>query len=198
MSWLIVGLGNPGSRYAGTPHNLGFDVVDVLVGRHGLQWTDQKRFKCVAAAGSLEEDKIFLLKPMTYMNVSGEAVQPFAAYFKVPTERIVVVCDDVALPWGKIRLRERGSAGGHNGLKDLIGRLGSEAFPRLRIGCAPIRKPRDMSSYVLSPMWGEARELADHAVEAAADCIEEVLEKGCAKAMSRWNAWSADPKPEKG
>ena len=189
--WLFVGLGNPGSRYDRTPHNLGFDVVDLLVERHGLAWQDTRRFKCVAAAGSFQGEKIFFMKPMTYMNISGDAAQPFADYYKIPNENILAITDDVNLPWGKIRLRAKGSAGGHNGLKSLIQRLGGDDFPRLRLGCQPEGPSGDMKSYVLSPVWGDAAELAPIVREKAADCIESILEDGFSKTMAVYNGWDA-------
>lgn len=187
--WLIVGLGNPGSKYARTPHNLGFDCVDGLVRRHKLDWQDARRFQGVMAAGSFNGEKLYFLKPMTYMNLSGASVQPCADYYKIPPENVLAICDDINLPWGKIRLRPSGSHGGHNGLRDLIARLGTENFPRLRIGCAPMRPPRDMAEYVLSPAWGEAAEIAPLALGAAEDAVESILRDGLPKAMSLFNAW---------
>lgn len=189
--WLIAGLGNPGSKYDNTPHNLGFETVDFLASRHGLAWQDARKFTCFAAAGSYEGDKLFLVKPMTYMNLSGNAVQSFAAYYKIAPQNIIVVCDDVALPWGKIRLRERGSHGGHNGLRDVQAKLASDEYMRLRIGCEPRTRRGDLAAYVLGKMTKAEREVADLAIAASADCIETVLQDGAPKAMSRWNGWSA-------
>ncbi len=191
--WLIVGLGNPGPKYDRTPHNLGFEVVDELVRRHGLSWQDARRFQSVMAAGAFKGEKLYFQKPLTYMNVSGNAIQPVAAYYKIEPENILVVCDDVNLPHGRIRLRMNGSHGGHNGLRDLISRLGTPNFARLRIGCQPNHPVGDLAGYVLAPMRGERRETAVFSVGAAADCIESVLADGPEKAMSVWNAWSADP-----
>jgi PTH1 family peptidyl-tRNA hydrolase len=188
--WLIVGLGNPGPKYNRTPHNLGFDTVDLLAQRHELRWTEQARFKSYVAAGSTMGIKIFLMKPITYMNLSGEAVQPFAAFYKIPPEKIVVICDDVNLPFGKIRLRERGTHGGHNGLRSIGERLATDDYPRLRIGCAPLFPAKDLAGYVLSPMAGDAWETSRLAVEVASDCLESVLSEGPSKAMSLYNSWS--------
>jgi len=187
--WLIAGLGNPGSKYENTPHNLGFECVDEFVRRHRLSWQDARRFQGVAAAGSHGGEQVYLLKPTTFMNLSGGSIQPFAAYYQIPVENIIVVCDEVQLPYGRIRLRMDGSHGGHNGLRDIVQRLGGTNFPRLRIGCQAPHPVADMADYVLGPLRGEKRELATLAVGAAADCIESVLADGPQKAMSVWNAW---------
>ncbi|MEQ8819102.1 MAG: aminoacyl-tRNA hydrolase [Sumerlaeia bacterium] len=192
--WLICGLGNPGSKYERTPHNLGFDVVDVLARRHGLEWEDAKKFKARLAVANFQGEKVVLMKPMTFMNVSGEAVRPFCDYYDVAPDRVVAVCDDIALPYGKIRLRAKGSHGSHNGLRSLIQHLKTQDFPRLRIGCQPPRPVNSMADYVLSPMWGEGKELGPLSVEVSADCLEEILASGLDKAMAIFNAWSPEPK----
>lgn len=194
--WLIVGLGNPGAKYLRTPHNLGFDCVDLLAQRLDARWQEQSKFQSYAAGGSLAGERVFLLKPVTYMNLSGNAVQPFADYYKIELPRIVVVCDDVALPYGRIRLRQRGSHGGHNGLRDLVNRFASEDFARLRIGCQPNHPVRDLAGYVLGPMTGEAWDLSRLSIEVAADCVETILTEGFGRAMSRYNAWNADAAEE--
>jgi PTH1 family peptidyl-tRNA hydrolase len=145
------------------------------------------------AEGSLAGRKVALMKPVTYMNRSGGAILPFAQYYKVPLERVVVVCDDVNLPFGRIRLRLGGSHGGHNGLRDIIEGSGTDQFPRLRIGCAPMRPARDLAGYVLSPMWGEGLELSELAVEVAGDCVEMGILEGLHKAMSVFNSWWGKP-----
>jgi PTH1 family peptidyl-tRNA hydrolase len=190
--WLIVGLGNPGPKYNRTPHNLGYDTVDLLAQRHELRWSEQARFKSYVAAGSTMGFKIFLMKPVTYMNLSGDAVQPFAAFYKIPPENVLVICDDVNLPYGKIRLRERGSHGGHNGLRNIAERFSTDEYPRLRIGCAPEHPVRDLAAYVLSPMYGDDWESSRLSVEVAADCVESVLSDGALKAMSLYNSWSGE------
>lgn len=187
--WLIAGLGNPGSKYENTPHNLGFECVDELVRRHRLSWQEARRFQAVMASGSFKGEKLYFLKPMTFMNLSGGAIQPAAAYYQIPVENILVVCDEVQLPYGRIRLRTEGSHGGHNGLRDIVQRLGGNNFPRLRIGCQAPHPVADMAGYVLGPLHGEKRALAALAVEAAADCIESVIADGPQKAMSIYNAW---------
>ena len=191
--WLIAGLGNPGAKYNRTPHNMGYDVVDILAQRHGLRWQSLSKWPLLAAGGDFQGEKLYFIKPLTYMNLSANAVAPFADYYKIPPRNILVVCDDVNLPYGKIRLRESGSHGGHNGLRDLIQKLGTESFPRLRIGCAPPRPVHDLAQYVLSPMWGEGLELAQPAIDVAADCVEAVLSDGAIKAMAQYNGWSAKP-----
>lgn len=191
--WLIAGLGNPGAKYNRTPHNLGYSVVDLLVERHGLRWQSLSKWPTMAAGGGFQGEKLFFLKPLTYMNRSADAVGPFAEFYKIPPRNLLVVCDDVNLPFGKIRLRESGSHGGHNGLRDLIQNLGTDEFCRLRIGCAPMRPVDDLAKYVLSPMWGDGQELAELAVEVAGDCVETVLSEGAPKAMARYNGWTAKP-----
>ncbi|MCB2157026.1 aminoacyl-tRNA hydrolase [bacterium] len=191
--WLIAGLGNPGAKYNRTPHNLGYEVVDLLVRRHGLRWQNLSKWPAMIAGGNFDGDKLYFMKPLTYMNRSADAVRPFADYYKIPTKNCLAVCDDVNLPFGKIRLRESGSHGGHNGLRDLIQNLGTQDFPRLRIGCAPMKPVHDLAAYVLGSMWGEGLELAELAIEVSADCIETVLSDGTIKAMARYNGWSGKP-----
>lgn len=192
MSWVIAGLGNPGAKYDRTPHNLGYEVVDLLARRHGLEWAASRKWPCLAAAGSFRGEKLYFVKPTTYMNLSGDAVQPFADYYNVVAERVLVVCDDVNLPYGRLRLRARGTDGGQKGLRHILGRLGTNDVPRLRLGCAPPRQPRDLASYVLSPIWGDAVEVAAIVVEVAADCVETVISEGVDPAMTRYNGWTVE------
>ncbi len=190
MPWLIVGLGNPGSRYERTPHNLGFEVVDALVQRHRLDWQDTRKFQAQVAAGSFDGEKLYFMKPQTFMNVSGNAVQPFAAYYQIETPNILAVCDEVNLPYGRIRLRADGSHGGHNGLRDLVSRLGGQNFARLRVGCQPNHPVSDLAAYVLGPMRGDAWDISRLSIEAAVDCVEMWLSEGPQKAMAKYNGWS--------
>jgi PTH1 family peptidyl-tRNA hydrolase len=167
------------------------------VRRHHLDWTPQSRFKAIVAAGSFNGEKVFFLKPVTYMNVSGDAVQPFAAFYNIAPSRVLVVCDDVNLPWGKVRVRSGGSDGGQKGLRDIIQRLGTQEIPRLRLGCAPERPGGDLATYVLSPIWGEARTVVELVRETAADCVETVVSEGLIPAMTKFNGWDAFPKEAK-
>ncbi len=190
--WLIVGLGNPGSRYAGTPHNLGFDVVDAMATRRKLTWRDQSRFSAIVAEDGQGDDRVFLMKPITYMNLSGEAVVPWMNYYKIPRENLLVVTDDAALPMGKLRLRIEGSDGGHNGLKSIIQMLASPNYARLRIGIEPTGVGvRDLKSFVLSKMSGAYREDADLMTQIGADCAEECIANGFTKAANKYNGYDA-------
>jgi len=188
LKWLIVGLGNPGSKYDNTPHNLGFEVADAMADRQHLNWQDAKKFHCVAASGATSGGKLYLIKPLTFMNLSGQAVQAFANYYDIEPNNILVVCDDVNLPWGKMRLREKGSDGGHNGLKDIKKCLGTDQYCRLRVGCAP-EKQVNMVSYVLGNIGKKEREVADQVVDKSCDCIEEWILSGPQKAMAIFNGW---------
>ena len=187
VSWILVFLGNPGQKYAGSRHNVGFMTAQVLEKRLNVR-VDRLRFKALTAQATLGGEKVLLLKPQTYMNLSGDAVQPAAAFYKVPPERVLVVSDDVSLPVGKLRIRASGSAGGHNGLKSIIARLGTEAFPRVKIGVgAPPNKDYDLADWVLSGFHGQdAAEIAA-ATERAADALETILSEGVERAMNRFN-----------
>lgn len=190
--WLIVGLGNPGSRYAGTPHNLGYDVVDAVARRRKLTWRDQSRFSSIVAEDGQGEDRIFLMKPITYMNLSGEAAIPWMNYYKIPRERLLVVTDDVALPMGKLRLRVEGSDGGHNGLKSIIQHLGGQDFARLRIGIEPTGVGvRDLKSFVLQKMSGPYRDDAELMAQIGAECVEECILNGFTKGANKFNGYDA-------
>lgn len=182
---LIVGLGNPGAEYAGTRHNVGFEVIDALAKRQGIAVT-KRNFKAVYGEGVIGSEKILLARPMTYMNLSGEAVGAIAHFYKIEIPNIIIVLDDIALPVGKLRLRFKGSAGGQNGLDNIIRHLNTQDVPRIRLGVggAP---PGDMRGHVLSRFRKEELPVIQEAYELAADAIECAVKEGFDIAMNRFN-----------
>lgn len=187
VSWLIVGLGNPGDKYDGTRHNAGFWAVDALADQGRFQIT-QVKFKALTAQTEVGGQGALVMKPTTYMNLSGEAVGEAARFYKLPPDHVLVFSDDVDLPLGRLRIRTGGSAGGHNGLKSIIQHLGSDQFPRLKVGVGEKPHPGyDMADWVLSRFQGEDRKVMDEAVKRAADAVECFLRDGPQKAMNRYN-----------
>jgi peptidyl-tRNA hydrolase, PTH1 family len=184
---LIVGLGNPGPEYAWTPHNLGFLVVDELAERAGGIRLGRPEAKSLVGRGHLAREEVILAKPQTFMNSSGLAVRELLRRFELEPSELIVASDDVALPWGVLRIRRRGSAGGHNGLKSVIGALGTGEFVRVRLGVQPEDPVGDLTAYVLRPMGKHELELASEMVAEAADAIEVILGQGVQEAMNRFN-----------
>ena len=185
--WLLVCLGNPGRDYENTRHNIGFQVLDQL-GERQKKPIQRLKFKALTNLFTISGEKVLVMKPVTYMNLSGEAVRPAADFYKIPPERILVVSDDTALPAGRLRIRKGGSAGGHNGLKSIIQHLGSDQFPRLRVGVGEKPHPDyDMADWVLGKFTGEDKKKMDQAVERAAEAIECILKDGLDRGMSRFN-----------
>ena len=193
--WLIVGLGNPGFEYAWTPHNLGFLVIDRLAERSGAR-VERPEAKSYIGKAKIAGHDVVLAKPQTYMNLSGMAVRDLATRMEAVPGEILVIVDEVALPWGHIRLRERGSAGGHNGLKSIIGALGTDEFLRLRLGIRPEHPVADLAAYVLHPMRKSELEGAAEMVETAAEAVECVLSAGIKPAMNRYNRRVVSPEEE--
>jgi PTH1 family peptidyl-tRNA hydrolase len=184
---LIVGLGNPGPRYRGTVHNVGFDVVDEVARRRGVSFEAAPADALMARLREVDGGAL-LVKPLTFMNVSGDAVGALQRYFRVPVEDMLVVVDDVALPAGRLRVRRSGSAGGHNGLKSIIACLGTDGFARLRVGVGRGDPRRDLSDHVLSRVTGELRETLAGATTQAADAAELFLAAPIEELMKRFNA----------
>ena len=182
---LIVGLGNPGAEYAGTRHNVGFEVIAELAKRHSITVT-KRDFKAVFGDGTIAGERVLLARPMTYMNLSGEAVAAILRFYKIEVEDLIVILDDVALPVGQLRLRYKGSAGGQNGLKNVIQHLGSEAIARIRIGVGGAQ-PGGLVGHVLSKFRKEEQETIQIAYQAAADAVECALKEGFDNAMNRYN-----------
>jgi PTH1 family peptidyl-tRNA hydrolase len=183
---LIVGLGNPESRYAGTRHNIGFDVVDHLARMHGGAFSSGRghyQFAKIACAGG----PLLLVKPMTYMNLSGQAVVAAMNFYKIPREELLVVCDDVNIPLGSIRIRAKGSAGGQNGLKNIILSLGSEEFARLRVGIGQERLCGSLSSFVLSKFSEEERTTVDRVIAVCHDAVLSFASQGIGQTMTNFN-----------
>ena len=185
--WMIVGLGNPGQQYASTRHNTGFMTLDLLAQRLQVK-VSKERFQAQTAQAVYDGQKLLLVKPQTYMNASGLSVEPAAHYYKLPPERIIVLFDDISLPVGKLRIRKSGSAGGHNGLKSIISCLGSDQFPRVKIGVGAKPHPDyDLADWVLSTVskteWPDYQDAMVHAAEAAL-CI---VKNGCEKAAAEYN-----------
>ena len=185
--WLVVGLGNPGGEYANTRHNAGFMAVDRIADALGVRITKIK-YKALCATASYRGQKLLLLKPETFMNASGLAVEAAAHFYKIPPERVLVLFDDISLPVGKLRIRKNGSAGGHNGLKSIISCLGSDQFPRVKIGVGAKPHPDyDLADWVLSTVskteWPDYQEAMSHAGDAAL-CI---VKNGCEKAAAEYN-----------
>jgi len=189
---LIVGLGNPGPEYAFTPHNLGFLGVDAIAERARIR-VERTEAKSLVGLGQVAGQNVALAKPHTMMNLSGLAVRDLLQRFECRPEEMIVLYDDVALPWGMLRIRERGSAGSHNGLKSIIGTIGSNEFPRVRMGIQPERPVRDLADYVLRPMRKAELEIAADMTGQAAEAVELILTTGAAQAMNRFNRRIAQP-----
>ena len=187
VSWIVVGLGNPGDKYENTRHNVGFMTVDELAER-GRFPVQRLKFRALTNTATIGGQGVLVMKPTTYMNLSGEAVGEAARFYKVPADHVLVISDDVDLPVGKLRIRKSGSAGGHNGLKSIIQHLGSDQFPRLKIGVGGKPHPDyDMADWVLGKLQGEDKKTMDAAVKKAADAIECLLKEGPDKAMNKFN-----------
>jgi PTH1 family peptidyl-tRNA hydrolase len=183
---LIVGLGNPGIEYAWTPHNLGFLVVDMLAEQAGIRVT-RPESKSYVGLGSIAGHEVMLAKPQTMMNLSGLAVRELLGRADCQPSDVIVVCDDIALPWGMLRVRERGTAGGHNGLKSVIGALGTKEFPRVRLGVRPEEFRGDLKEYVLRQIRRDEEDVVAEEIEQGAEAVKLILAEGVARAMNRFN-----------
>lgn len=183
---IIVGLGNPGREYAWTPHNLGFLVIDCLAERFGIHVT-RPEAQSYVGLGKIVGHDVALAKPQTFMNLSGQAVSDLLEKYEADASEAIVISDEIAFPWGVIRIRERGSAGGHNGLKSVIGALGTDEFLRVRLGIRPEFPVRDLAAYDLTSMGKDVREVAEKMIGTAADAIEMILAEGVSRAMSHFN-----------
>ena len=185
--WLLVGLGNPGTQYENTRHNVGFLVADELAERQNAP-IQRLKFKALTNLLTISGEKVLVMKPVTYMNLSGEVVRQAVDFYKIPPERVLVVSDDTALAVGRLRIRKGGSAGGHNGLKNIIQHLGTDQFPRVRVGVGEKPHPDyDMADWVLGKFQGEDKKVIDGAVKRAADAVECLLKEGPDRAMNRFN-----------
>jgi PTH1 family peptidyl-tRNA hydrolase len=195
---LVVGLGNPGGKYEGTRHNVGFAAVDILAERHGVRWEAAPR-GAEALVGRWRGADVVLAKPLTFMNLSGAAIVALLQFYKIELADMLVIVDEVQLETGRIRLRPEGSAGGHNGLKSIIASLGTGGFPRLRIGVGrPLKNDtrRNLSDHVLTRFEADERVVVDEAVGRAADASEAFVADGIAAAMNRFNRKTEDGKTE--
>ena len=187
VNWIVVFLGNPGPKYAGTRHNVGFMTADKCEKATGAR-ISRSRFKALTDQIKLGEEGVLLMKPQTFMNLSGDAVAEAAKFYKVPADRVIVISDDVSLPIGKLRIRGKGSAGGHNGLKSIIARLGSDGFPRIKIGVgAPPHPDYDMADWVLGSFKNQDAVDIDAACARAWEAVESLIALGVEKTQSKFN-----------
>jgi len=193
----IFGLGNPGPRYKGTRHNVGFEVIDYLAAGPGCT-PFREKFEAFVSEMKEGDETVLLVKPLTFMNLSGAAIVPLLQFYKIEIEDLLVVVDEVALETGRIRVRPSGSAGGHNGLKSIIGSLGTDAFPRLRIGVGRGETRRDLADHVLAKFDADERSVIDDAIARASDACEAFIDDGVAVAMNKFNGKKDDGKPETG
>ena len=186
-TWLIVGLGNPGKEYERTRHNCGFRALDVLADKLGCK-IDKGKFQGIYGQASYGGKKLMLLKPLTYMNLSGRSVLQLSAYFNIPPQRIIVMFDDISLEPGRLRVRADGSAGGHNGIKSIIQEVGSQAFPRVKIGVGSKPNPEfDLADWVLSTFSAQEEKALTVALSNAADAALSIIDRGVPETANRFN-----------
>jgi PTH1 family peptidyl-tRNA hydrolase len=185
-NWLIVGLGNPGAKYEHTRHNCGFRAVDILAKDLGCK-IDKGKFQGLYGQTNYNGKKLFLLKPQTYMNASGNSVLQLSAYFSIPPQRIIVLFDDISLQPGRLRIRGDGSAGGHNGIKSIISQLGSQDFPRVKIGVGEKAPEQDLADWVLSGFTASEEKALATALQNAADAALSIIDNGVPATANRYN-----------
>lgn len=185
--YIIVGLGNPGKKYEGNRHNVGFMTIDKLADCLDIR-VNKLRFKGLYGQGMYKGEKIILLKPQTYMNVSGESVEPFINYYNIDLDKLIVVTDDIDIDFGMVRVRKKGSAGTHNGMKSIISLLGSNDFPRIKIAVGKRPTYMDLADFVLSNFRKEETEVLEKEIELAKDAVLEIVENGIDTAMNKINS----------
>ena len=189
--YIIAGLGNPGKEYANTRHNIGFDVIDVIAKKAGID-VSEKKHKALIGKGVFGGQKVILAKPQTFMNLSGESIREIVDYYKVDdTTELIVISDDISLDVGQIRIRKKGSAGGHNGLKNIIKMLGHDTFTRVRMGVGEKPKNYDLADYVLGHFPSEERTAMDEAAKTAAEAIRMIITESADAAMNHFNSKKA-------
>ena len=185
--FIIAGLGNPTLQYEGTRHNAGFDVIDTLAGKYNIS-VDGRKNRALIGKGIIEGKKVILAKPQTYMNLSGESLGGLVDYYKVDEEsELLVVYDDISLDVGQLRIRKKGSAGGHNGMKNIISHLGTEVFPRIKVGVGEKPKKYDLADYVLSRFSKEERAIMEEGYQKAVEAVEMILRGEMDEAMNKFN-----------
>ena len=185
--YIIAGLGNPGKQYAQTRHNVGFDTIDILADKYNIS-VDTKKHKALCGKGMIEGQKVVLAKPQTFMNLSGESVRELVDFYKIdPEEELIVIYDDISLEPGQLRIRPKGSAGGHNGIKNIIAHLGTQVFKRVKVGVGEKPSRMDLADYVLGHFSKEEQATMDDAVKEAADAVCEIVNVGIAQAMNDHN-----------
>jgi peptidyl-tRNA hydrolase, PTH1 family len=196
MDWLIIGLGNPGPEYEFTPHNLGFLVVDRLAVRHRMMVT-RPECKSLAGVGRIGSADVVVAKPQTYMNLSGSSVKPLLDKLELGADRLIVVYDDLDLPWPSLRIRPKGSAGGHHGMESLIKHLGTNEFARVRLGVDPGHPVKDNVDYLLTPLKSGLRKDMDPLLDLACEAVETIIADGVEKAMTKFNRRAGGVNEEK-
>ncbi len=185
--YLIAGLGNPTKEYDKTRHNVGFSVIDVLADRYRID-ISEKKHKALCGRGVIEGQKVLLLKPQTFMNLSGESIRAAADYYKIEPEEMIVIYDDISLDPGQLRIRLKGSAGGHNGIKNIIANLGTQDFPRIKVGVGAKPPHMDLADYVLSRFGAGEQKLMEEAFGEAAEAAVMMMTDGAERAMNHFNA----------
>lgn len=184
--FVIAGLGNPGSRYDNTRHNVGFDAIDLLSDRYGIKVSKLKH-KALIGDGTIKNERVLLVKPQTFMNLSGESIRDIAEWYKIPPERLVIIYDDVDLPLGKIRVRPGGSSGTHNGMRSVIYQLQNDEFPRVRIGIDKAPEGWELADFVLSKFSASERKIINDSISNAADAAAAIVTSGVSTAMNLYN-----------
>lgn len=187
--YLVVGLGNPGKEYEGTRHNIGFDFIDYLAYKYNIE-INRIKFKGTYGEGIINGKKVILLKPNTYMNLSGESIKEIVNFYKLDESEIIVIYDDISLNVGRMRIREKGSAGGHNGIKSIIANLGSDVFPRIKVGVG--QPEHNLVSHVLGKFSSDDREKLNKVMPVACHAIETIMDKDTKEAMNKFNGFSAE------
>ena len=190
VMYIIAGLGNPTREYEKTRHNVGFEVIDVLADMLGTT-VEEKKFKGCYGRGIIGGEKVLLLKPQTFMNLSGESIRAASDFYKVDPEHIIIIYDDISLDVGQLRIRKKGSAGGHNGIKNIIAHLGTQEFPRIKVGVGDKPKKMDLADYVLSRFSKEDRAAMEDAFKEAAKSVEVMITEGMDIAMNQFNGHKA-------